>query len=58
MVECDAKHAEKYKIRRKWWGGGGGVEGVRERERRFLRSRPHSQNNRLSTKLDKLEEWF
>ena len=23
-------------------GGGGGVEGVRERERRFLDSRPHS----------------
>lgn len=26
MVECDAKHAGKYKIRRKGlgWGGGGG----------------------------------
>ena len=24
MVECDAKHAEKYKIRRKGCGGGGG----------------------------------
>ena len=43
MVECDAKHAGKYKIRRKGLGGGGGrVDGVRERERKFLRSRPHS----------------
>ena len=24
MVECDAKHAGKYKIRRKGLGGGGG----------------------------------
>ena len=41
MVECDAKHAGKYKIRRKGLGGGGG-DGVRERERKFLRCRPHS----------------
>ena len=40
-MECDAKHAGKYKIRRKGLGGGG-VDGVRERERKFLRSRPHS----------------
>lgn len=44
MVECDAKHAGKYKIRRKGLGGGGagGVDGVSERERKFPRSRPHS----------------
>lgn len=33
MVECDAKHAEKYKIRRKGWGGeggGGGGKGKRK----------------------------
>ena len=28
MVECDAKHAGKYKIRRK--GGGGGGKGKRK----------------------------
>ena len=27
MVECDAKHAGKYKIRRKGLGGGGGGGG-------------------------------
>ena len=27
MVECDAKHAGKYKIRRKGLGGGGGGAG-------------------------------
>lgn len=27
MVECDAKHAGKYKIRRKGLGGGGGTRG-------------------------------
>ena len=34
MVECDAKHAGKYKIRRKGlgWGGGGGGWGKGKRK--------------------------